>query len=93
MISDEDETPRERITIEHYRKALFEGELYHVSQYAIRSFKHEVLSLKQYKLGLSANDLKRAVTANRAISLPFGYKGQLFANLTTDKDDTDNLEP
>lgn len=92
MISDEDENPLEKITIEHYRNALFEGELYHVAQYAIRSFKHEVLSLKQYKLGLSANDLKRAVTSNRAISLPFGYRGELFRHLTTDNEDLDNLE-
>jgi len=92
MISGEDETPREKITIQHYRDALFKGEMYHVSQYAIRSFKHEVLSLKQYKLGLSANDLKRAVTSNRAISLPFGYKGQVFHYLTTDNEDLDLLD-
>lgn len=92
MISDTNERPVEKITIEHYRNALFEGEIYHISQYAIRSFKHDVLSLKQYKLGLSANDLKRAVTSNRAISLPFGYKGEKFRHITTDNEDVDLLD-
>lgn len=93
MIANEDETPREEITMEHYKKALFEGEPYHVCHYMIRSQKHQVFTKQQYKLGLSANDLKRAVTANRAIALPFGYKGETFRNIVTDADDTDNLDP
>nr|QTE03994.1 MAG: PolB [Motacilla cinerea densovirus] len=92
MIADEDETPREAITIEHYRKALFDGATYAISHYSIRSFKHEVITTKEYKLGISANDLKRAVTANRAISLPFGYRGETFKHLVTDADDESNLE-
>lgn len=92
MISDNDDTPREEITMQHYRNALFNGQLYKVSQYSIRSFKHDVITLKQYKLGLSANDLKRAITSNRAVSLPFGYKGEKFAYLTTDDQDIDNYD-
>lgn len=93
MIANEDETPREEITMEHYRNALFKGEPYHVCQYQIRSNQHEVRTKLQYKLGLSANDLKRAVTSDRAISLPFGYKGEKFKHLTTDADDPDYLDP
>nr|QTE03841.1 MAG: PolB [Periparus ater parvoviridae sp.] len=92
MVEQYDETPREKITIEHYKKALFEGEIFKVSQYAIRSFKHEVITQKQYKVGISGNDLKRTVTANRAIALPFGYRGTKFADLVTDADDPDNLD-
>lgn len=93
MIADEDETPREKITINHYKNALFNGQLYHVSQYMIRSNKHDVTSVRQYKLGLNGNDLKRAVTAERSISLPFGYKGSTWNHLVTDLDDLDNLDP
>ena len=92
QIADYDETPREKITIEHYKRALFEGKVYRVAQYAIRSYKHEVITEEQYKLGISANDLKRAVTSNRAISLPYGYKGEKFADLITDLDDPDQLD-
>nr|QTE03898.1 MAG: PolB [Phylloscopus fuscatus densovirus] len=93
MIADTDENPVEKITMAHYRDALFNGTPYHVSQYAIRSLKHQVSTVKQYKLGLSANDLKRSVTADRAISLPFGYKGEKFSNLVNDADDPDYLDP
>lgn len=92
MIRTDDETPREKITMEHYKNALFNGALYTVSQYAIRSFKHDVITMEQYKLGLSGNDLKRAVTSNRAISLPFGYQGDKFADIVTDFDDPDHLD-
>lgn len=92
MIGDNDETPRERITMQHYRNALFEGNTYKVTQYSIRSFKHEVITQQQYKLGLTSNDLKRAVTTNRAISLPFGYKGEKFRSIVGDYDDPDNLD-
>lgn len=93
MIANEDETPREEITIDHYRKALFDGLQYHISHYSIRSFQHDVMTTQQYKLGISANDLKRAVTSNRALSLPFGYKGEQFKHLVTDADDTSFLDP
>nr|QKK82936.1 hypothetical protein 1 [Sonchus arvensis parvo-like virus] len=93
MIANEDETPREKITIEHYKNALFDGTEYKITHFAIRSFKHEVITTEQYKLGISANDLKRAVTSNRAISLPFGYKGRQFAHLVTDADDESFLDP
>lgn len=93
MISDSDETPREKITMEHYRDSLFKGEQFHITQYAIRSFKHSVISVKQYKLGLSSNDLKRAQTSNRAITLPFGYQGEKFSSIVADADDPDYLDP
>lgn len=89
MITTGDDTPREKITIEHFKNALFYGATYHISQYAIRSNRHDVTTKLQYKLGLNANDLKRAVTSNRITSLPFGYKGEKFAHLVTDKDDPD----
>lgn len=92
MIANQDETPREKITMQHYRDALFDGKQYYVTQFAIRSFKHEVITKTQYKLGISANDLKRAVTSDRAISLPFGYRGELFQDLITDCDDTSYLD-
>lgn len=93
MIADADENPKEKIRIEHYRKAVFSGLQYYVTRYAIRSYHHEVQTIVDYKLGVSANDTKRAVTSNRAISLPFGYKGEKFKSLTTDLDDPDFLDP
>lgn len=92
MISDNDESPRERITMDHYKSALFEGNTYKVTQYSIRSFKHEVITQRQYKLGLTSNDLKRALTADRAITLPFGYKGQLFRDIAGDIDEDSYLD-
>lgn len=91
MISNQDDTPR-KITMEHYKDACFHGIEYKISQYAIRSEKHDVMTKKLYKLGLSANDLKRTVCPDRTRSLPFGYKGEKFAHLTTDKDDPDKFE-
>lgn len=93
MIANDDETPRQRITMEKYREALFDGTDYKVCQYAIRSFKHEVITKQQYKLGLSANDFKRTTTTNKAVALPFGYKGEIFRDLAVDADDPDFLDP
>lgn len=92
MISNEDDTPRQKITIDHYRRALFFGVEYKISQYAIRSEKHQVQTKMLYKLGLSANDLKRSLTSNRAISLPFGYKGETWKSIVSDADDPDHFE-
>nr|QTE03843.1 MAG: structural protein [Passer montanus parvoviridae sp.] len=92
MIGDDDETPREKINMNHYREALFNSQNYQVVQYAIRSFKHEVITRQQYKLGLTSLDFKRAVTTNKAITLPFGYQGQTFAEIVADADDTSNLD-
>lgn len=86
MISNSDDTPRERITMQHYKSALFDGNTYKISQYTIRSFKHEVMTLQQYKLGLTSNDLKRAVTSDRAVSLPFGYQGEKYKDIAGDYD-------
>lgn len=93
LIGDERDQAREMITFEHYRKALFDGIKYNITHYAIRSFKHQVITMPCYKLGISADDFKRAHTTNRAITLPFGYKGQKFANIVGDADDNDNLDP
>ena len=92
MIADNDQSPRETITIEHYKSALFHGKTYKVSQYQIRSFKNDVTTLQSYKLGLTSNDLKRALTTSRFHTLPFGYRGEIFADLVTDADDTSNLD-
>lgn len=93
MIGDDDETPRERITMEHYKKALFERQTYKVAQFAIRSFRHKVITQEQYKLGITALDLKRALTFDQAITLPFGYQGERFSDIVADRDDPDNLDP
>nr|QVW56800.1 MAG: structural protein [Luscinia cyane parvoviridae sp.] len=93
MIGDNEESPREKITMEHYKKALFDGKEYRVCQYMIRSFKHDVMSYEQYKLGLSSTDFKRAVTKKRSVTLPFGYQGETFADIVADDEDTDNLDP
>lgn len=91
MVTKEDDTPREKITIEHYRQALFHGTEYKISQYAIRSEKHQVQTKYLYKLGLSANDLKRSVLPDRTHSLPYGYKGELFKDKVADADDPDKF--
>lgn len=91
MIANDDQTPRDKITMQHYKEALFAGKEHYVSQYAIRSNRHQVSTVKLYKLGLSANDLKRAVLPDRITSIPFGYKGELFATTATTIDDPDNF--
>lgn len=91
MIAEQPEQPRDKITIEHYRNALFEGTQYYTTQYAIRSNKHEVQTEVVYKLSLSADDLKRSVTANRVYTLPYGYQGTLFFRDVNDFDDFDLL--
>lgn len=91
MIAEQPEEPRDKITIEHYRNALFTGMEYYTTQYAIRSNKHEVQTEVVYKLSLSADDLKRSVTANRVYTLPYGYQGEYFFDVTNDFEDFDLL--
>lgn len=89
MIAEQPEQPKDKITIEHYRNALFLGQQYYTTQYAIRSNKHEVQTEVVYKLSLSADDLKRSVTASRIYTLPYGYQGEKFLSLVNDLDDPD----
>nr|AWB14611.1 structural protein [Fresh Meadows densovirus 3] len=80
-----------KVTFDIYKNALFTGTDYRVRQHVIRSKNHEVYSRPEYKLGISGNDLKRTVLANRKDSLPFGYKGYRFRDLAVDIDDPDNF--
>lgn len=85
-----DNNRRVKISIEHYKKAVFEGTDYRVVQNIIRSDKHKVFSREEYKIGLSSNDMKRTVLHSRKDTLPFGYKGIQFSDLAVDAQDPDH---
>ena len=86
VTTDIEDRLESNITMEHYKQALFMGIEHRVSQFNIRSNQHQVITKQIYKLGISGNDLKRAVLPNRVDSLPFGYAGTLFSHTTNDDD-------
>lgn len=93
MIADSEQTrPLDKIRLEHYKKAIMEGEQYKITHFHIGSKQHYVTTKRVYKLGLSGNDQKRTILADRQHTLPFGYAGLIFANSVVDKDDPDLFE-
>lgn len=92
VIADEEREPVGEITLEHYKEALFAGKEHYVTQYAIRSKQHKVLTTQIYKLGVSGNDYKRTICADRQTTIPYGYKGEKYRDLVTDYDDPDNFQ-
>lgn len=71
---------REKITMEHYRQALFENKEIKVYQVTIGSKKHQLLTKKQIKLAITNNDEKRHVLPDKITTIPYGYKGEKFAD-------------
>lgn len=67
----------EEITLEDYKKAIFESDTTDIKYYKIQSKRHVVSTYQVQKLGISANDLKRTIPVRADISLPFGYRGQV----------------
>lgn len=70
---------RDKLTMEHYKQALFHNKEIKVYQVTIGSKKHQLLTRKQEKLALSNNEEKRQVLADKITTIPYGYKGQKYA--------------
>lgn len=78
-----EENNRKPLEFGDYIKCLYHDQEIYVEQLLIRSKKHEISTIKQRKLALSAIDEKRAILADRIHTLPFGYQGELFADAST----------
>nr|QTE03997.1 MAG: PolB [Motacilla cinerea parvoviridae sp.] len=68
------------LSFDSYYTALFNDEEIYVSQNFIQSKVHEISSIVQKKLALSSYDEKRMVLADKITTLPWGYKGELYAD-------------
>lgn len=69
---------KQSLTMEHYRKVLFDNLEVRVQQNTIGSKKHKIITRKQTKLALSNNDEKRFICSDKITTIPFGYKGEKF---------------
>lgn len=56
-----------------YKKALFKQETTKVTQHAIRSYKHQLYTVEQTKLGLSPVDTKRHILDCGVNTLAYGH--------------------
>lgn len=79
---------RKKLTIEHYKDVLFKNKEIRVHQVLIASKKHNIINRVQTKLALSNNDEKRQVLPDKITTVPFGYKGERYAEYISD-DKTD----
>lgn len=78
---------RDKLTIEHYKQVLFANKDFKVVQYTIGSKKHQIKTKETIKIALTNNDEKRQVLPDKITTLPFGYKGEKFADyIITDPD-------
>lgn len=68
----------DKLTMEHYKRAIYDNQDFYVVQSVIRSKKHDITTYKQKKLALSSIDEKRQVLKNLLRTVPFGYKGERF---------------
>lgn len=80
---------RDKLTIEHYKQVLFSNKDFKVVQYTIGSKKHQIKTKETIKIALTNNDEKRQVLPDKITTLPFGYKGEKFADYIIH--DPDNL--
>lgn len=71
---------RDKITMEHYKQALFHNKEVRVYQVLIASKKHKLLTHSQSKLALTNNEEKRQVLADKITTIPFGYKGNRYGD-------------
>lgn len=69
-----------RIKFDNYYTALFDDKPIYIDQYMLQSKSHNVKLHHQRKLALSSIDYKRHVLADKIRTLPFGYKGERFAD-------------
>lgn len=69
----------DKLSMQHYKEALFHNKEIKVTQVTIGSKKHQIKSNKMIKLALSNVDEKRQILPDKITSLPFGYKGEKYA--------------
>lgn len=73
-----EENTKSKITLSHYRDALFNHNSFYVIQSIIQSKKHQISTKQQRKLALISTDEKRVVLKDLITSIPFGYKGEKY---------------
>lgn len=64
---------KKKITFEHYKKCLLEHKTYTASFNAIRSFNHELFSVRETKRSLTPYDDKRVILRDGVHTLPYGH--------------------
>nr|QKE54901.1 MAG: structural protein [Parvoviridae sp.] len=69
----------EALSMEHYKDSIFNNKEIKVCQVTIGSKKHVIETKRQVKLAISNNDEKRQILPDKITSIPFGYKGEKFA--------------
>lgn len=82
---------RRPLTFEDYEKCLFQDIDIYVEQIMIRSKLHNINTITQKKLALSAVDEKRVTLADKITTIPFGYRGERFADNSVILPSKDNL--
>lgn len=70
---------RKKLTMEHYKMALFQDKEIKVHQTTIGSTKHKLKNKPMIKLALSNNDEKRMILPDKITTIPFGYKGDKYS--------------
>ena len=64
---------KQKITHEHYKQCLFHQEQQTASMKQLRSFQHNIFSVKLNKIGLSPFDNKRLILGNVCDTLAYGH--------------------
>ncbi|KAK9869282.1 hypothetical protein WA026_003035 [Henosepilachna vigintioctopunctata] len=75
---------KNKITFEDYVNCLKNNTVKEVNQRSIRSFNHNVYSIEQSKIGLSAHDDKRQIIRGSFETLPWGYLAQNDRRVSTE---------
>lgn len=72
----------EALSMKHYKDAIFNNKEIKVCQVTLGSKKHVIKTNRQIRLAISNNDEKRQILPDKITSIPFGYKGEKFAEYT-----------
>lgn len=65
--------PKQEIRHKHYKQCLFHQEQQMASMKQLRSFQHNIFSIKLNKIGLSPFDNKRYILGNGCDTLAYGH--------------------
>lgn len=75
-----EDNERRPLEFDDYVKCLFQNIDIYVEQIMIRSKLHDISTITQRKLALSAIDEKRATLSDKVTTVPFGYQGETYAD-------------
>lgn len=64
---------KKNLNFDHYKKCLFDDQIYYVRVNSIRSFNHQLFSISERKKALSSYDDKRVILEGGIHTLPYGH--------------------